>query len=119
MQMNAIHLSGYNVSTVDNLREVTYNLITYGNNVKKMKKRSKMIGKQTIYSNKIKLAEMKGKYFFITGDKHDYIHDPSIFCIDTTARSNYNNGNDGKHKPSGVVVLCMCVLNYQKNNISI
>ena len=75
-----------------------------------------MIEKQTIYSNEIKLAEMKGKYFFITGDRHDYIHDPNIFCIDTIARSNYNNGNDGKHKTSGVVVLYMCVLNYQKNN---
>ena len=78
MKMNAIHVSGYNVSKVDNVREVTYNLITYGNNVKRMKKRSKMIGEQPVYSNKIKLAEMKGKYLFITGDKDDYIHDPIL-----------------------------------------
>ena len=81
-----------------------------------MKKRSKSNDEQTIYSNEIKLTEMKGKYLFITGDKKHYLHDPNIFCIDTTAQSKSNNGNDGKHKPSGVVVLCMCVLNYQRNN---
>ena len=60
MKMNSIHLSGYNVSTVVKLIVVTYNLVTYGNNAKKMKKRSKSNGEQTIYSNKIKLVEMKG-----------------------------------------------------------
>jgi len=116
MKKNSIHLSGYNVDVVDKLRVATYDLITYGTNVKKMKKRSKSNGKETIYSNEIKLAEMKGKYLFITGDKKDYLHDPNIFCIDTTSRSQSNNGNEGKHKPSGVVVLCLCILNYQKNN---
>ena len=82
-----------------------------------MKKRSKSNGDETSFSNEIKISEMKGKYLFITGDKKDYIHDPNIFCIDTTSWGQTNAKIDGKHKPSGVVVLCMCVLNYQKNNV--
>ena len=115
IQMNTIHLSGYNVKTFNNLTQATYNIIKYGDNVKTMKKKSKIDGEQTVYSKDIKLAEMKGKYLFITGDKKDYMHDPNIFCIDTTTRCDCNNGNDGKYKPSGVVVLCIITLNYQKN----
>ena len=36
MKKNSIHLSGYNVDVVDKLRVATYDLITYGTNVKKM-----------------------------------------------------------------------------------
>ena len=114
IQKNTIHLSGYNVKTVNNLTEATYNIIKFGDNVKTMKKKSKQSGEQILYSKDIKLAEMKGKYVYITGDKKYYLHDPNIFYINTTARCDYNNRNDGKYKPSGVVVLCVITLNCQQ-----
>ena len=112
---NIIYLSGYTVETVNKLTKATCNIIKYGDNMKTMKKKSQIFGDKTVYSNEIKLAEMKGKYLSITGNKKYYMHDHNIFFIDNTARCDSNNRKDGKYKPSGVVVLSIIMLNSQKN----
>ena len=114
MKDNSIHLGGYKVNKENKNTIVTYNEVTYGSNVKPMKKRL-MSNCVSIYSNEINLSKMVGKYLLLTAKKTEFISDNNIIPIDTTLRCNLNDENDGKYQPSGVVVLGICVLNKQRN----
>ena len=61
MKDNSINLSGYRVNKVKKHKTVAYNEVTYGSNVKPMKKRLMSNG-VTIFSNEINLSKMVGKY---------------------------------------------------------
>ena len=115
MRNNAIHVSDYMVNSVGKTKITRYNQVMYGAKVIRMKKRSKSNG-NIIMSNEINLSRMVGNYFMITANKSEYETDKNIIPIDTTSRCDLNDKRDGKYEPSGVAVLCICILNKQKNN---
>ena len=53
---------------------------------------------------------MTGKYRMITGKTSELQDDGNSMSIDIRLRCLTNDKDDEKYEPSGVVVLCICVL---------
>ena len=115
MKHNYIHLSDCIVSKVNKNRIVTYNQVSYGDKVKPMKKISMINGKYIMW-NEINLSRTVGKYLLITAKKSEYLEDKNIISIDATSRCDMNDREDGKYEASGIIVLCIYVLNKQQSN---
>ena len=62
---------------------------------------------------KINLSRMKGKYLLITANKLEFVFDTNVIYNDVSSRTEKNN-KDGKYEPSGVVVLCLFILDDQR-----
>ena len=65
---------------------------------------------------KISVLRMKGKYVLITENKLEFICDKNVMSVDVSSRTEENN-KDGKYEPSGVVVLCLYILDNQRYTI--
>ena len=75
-----------------------------------------MINGKSMMWNEINLSRMVGKYLLITAKKSEYLEDKNIISIDATSRCDMNDREDGKYEASGIIVLCIYVLNKQQSN---
>ena len=91
---------------------MSYDTIKYGSEVITMKKMSISNGKP-IWWKEMNLSRMKGKYVLITANKLEFICDNNIMCVDVSSRIEKNN-KDGNYEPSGVVALCLYILDNQR-----
>ena len=108
-----MHLSGYNVTKVK--RRLVYNSIKYGDKLVPIKKKTLSSGK-LMWFTEIDLSRMRGRYLLITANNSEYEMDSNAIIISTSSRIKENSDEDGKYVPSGVVILCSCILDDQINN---
>ena len=112
---DSIHLGGYSCKKVNKTPIASYESITFGSYVIKMKKRARIIG-NPIWWSEINLSQMKGKYVVVTTTKSEYTKCNNVICISTSSRIEENNKEESTYISSGVVVLCCCILDHQKHN---
>ena len=77
---NTIHLSQKVISDCGNLKNVLYNDMQYGKNVKLFRKRTVSNGKQICW-NEINLPQMKYGYCIFTIDKKEVVVDDGVIII--------------------------------------
>ena len=115
LKSNSIHLSGYHVTKVKSKCLLSYNSISYGDVVIPIKKRTTSSGKP-LWFNEINLKRMKVNYLLIKSNTSEYIIDSNVITINASSRVEENNDVDSKYFSSGVVILCSCLLDNQKNS---
>ena len=71
-------------------------------------KRTATINDATIKLKEVNISIEKG-IFLITIDKQCICKDKHNLIIDASNRMKSNDKEDGKHVPSGIIVLCVCV----------
>ena len=69
-----------------------------------------------MWFTEIDLSRMRGRYLLITANNSEYEMDSNAIIISTSSRIKENSDEDGKYVPSGVVILCSCILDDQINN---